>query len=261
MLINQNGMPIKFSNYANIHDKRKKTRGRQKVPMVKMANENNLQVTFSKRRAGLFNKAIELSTLCGAEIGIIDVRIIVFSPGKKVFSFGHPSIETVIDRYLSGNNQAHPSPTMQLIESHRNANIRDLNNQLTQVMNQLEMEKKRGEELKRIRNLSSDKFWWEKPIDELDLAQLQLLKASMEDLRQNVTNMIRIQNSEARLQFLGLSSNQAIAMSSFGINNEVFNPDRIMNNHGQGFNNHSQGFNNPGFNNHSRGFNNHCHSL
>ncbi|XP_065855048.1 agamous-like MADS-box protein AGL62 [Euphorbia lathyris] len=229
---------------ATTEKKRKKTRGRQKVPMVKMANENNLQVTFSKRRAGLFNKASELSTLCGAEIGII-----VFSPGKKVFSFGHPSVETVIDRYLSGNNQAHPSPTMQLIESHRNANIRDLNNQLTQVMNQLEMEKKRGEELKRIRKLSSEKFWWEKQIDELDLAQLQLLKASMEDLRKNVRNMIQIQNSEARLQFLGLSSNQAIAMSSFGIKNEVFNPDRIMNNHGQRFNNHSQGFNNPGFNN------------
>ncbi|XP_065855049.1 agamous-like MADS-box protein AGL62 [Euphorbia lathyris] len=212
---------------ATTEKKSKKTRGRQKIPMVKMANENNLQVTFSKRRAGLFNKASELSTLCGAEIGII-----VFSPGKKVFSFGHPSIETVIDRYLSGKNQAHPSPTMQLIESHRNANIRDLNNQLTQVMNQLEMEKKRGEELKRIRKLSSEKFWWEKPIDELDLPQLQLLKASMEDLRQNVkdqADMILIQNSQNRLQFLGSGSNQP--MRSFETNNGVSN----------------QGFDNQGF--------------
>lgn len=71
----------------------KKSKGRQKVEMVKMPNESNLQVTFSKRRTGLFKKASELCTLCGA-----DIAIIVFSPGKKVFSFGHPCVETIVDR-------------------------------------------------------------------------------------------------------------------------------------------------------------------
>ncbi|KAM3377356.1 hypothetical protein P3S68_009769 [Capsicum galapagoense] len=66
------------------------SRGRKKVEIVKMKNESNMQVTFSKRRAGLFKKASELCTLCGAEIAIV-----VFSPGKanKVYSFGHPSVE------------------------------------------------------------------------------------------------------------------------------------------------------------------------
>ncbi|RHN80355.1 putative transcription factor MADS-type1 family [Medicago truncatula] len=61
-----------------------------------MSNESNLQVTFSKHCNGLFKKASELCTLCGAYIALI-----VFSPSEKVFSFGHPNVDTVIDRYLS----------------------------------------------------------------------------------------------------------------------------------------------------------------
>ncbi|KEH34709.1 MADS-box transcription factor family protein [Medicago truncatula] len=56
-----------------------------------MSNESNLQVTFSKRHSGLFKKASELCTLCGAY-----VTLIIFSPSEKVFSFGQPSVETVI---------------------------------------------------------------------------------------------------------------------------------------------------------------------
>lgn len=92
-----------------------------------MSKESNLQVTFSKRRSGLFKKASELSTLCGAEIAII-----VFSPGNRVFSFGHPGVETIIDRYFT-RNPPQNSGTMQLIEAHRNATVRELNMQLTQV--------------------------------------------------------------------------------------------------------------------------------
>ncbi|XWS62494.1 hypothetical protein CRYUN_Cryun06bG0015900 [Craigia yunnanensis] len=74
----------------------KKSLGRQKVEMMKMGKDSNLQVTFSKRRTGLFKKASELCTLCGAEIAIV-----VFSPGKKVFYLGHPELGKVINRYLS----------------------------------------------------------------------------------------------------------------------------------------------------------------
>lgn len=107
----------------------KKSKGRQKIEMVKMKNESNLQVTFSKRRSGLFKKASELCTLCGAEIAMI-----VFSPGRKVFSFGHPNVETVIDRLFNNN----PQPllqhnNMQLGEAHRNSVVRDLNDRLTKV--------------------------------------------------------------------------------------------------------------------------------
>ncbi|KAL5075065.1 hypothetical protein RYX36_014049 [Vicia faba] len=64
--------------------------------MKKISNESNLQVTFSRRRSRLFKKTSELSTLCDAQISLV-----VFSPSEKLFSFGHPNIDTVIDRYLS----------------------------------------------------------------------------------------------------------------------------------------------------------------
>ncbi|KAL7236355.1 hypothetical protein ACSBR1_019605 [Camellia fascicularis] len=61
-----------------------------------MENESNLEVTFSKRRSGLFKKASEFSILCGAEVGII-----VFSSGKKAYSFGQTTVDIIIDRFLS----------------------------------------------------------------------------------------------------------------------------------------------------------------
>ncbi|XP_057493242.1 formin-like protein 7 [Actinidia eriantha] len=158
----------------------KKTRGRQRVAMEKMENESNLQVTFSKRRSGLFKKASELSILCGAE-----VCIIVFSPGNKAFSFGHPSVDAVIDRFLTGN-QAPPNATNQLVEAHRNVAVQDLNARLMQVQETLEAERKRGAELDQERAESRSQRPWEAPIDELGLEQLEQLKAAMENLRDNV---------------------------------------------------------------------------
>ncbi|XP_042006054.1 myocyte-specific enhancer factor 2-like [Salvia splendens] len=75
------------------NEQRRKGKGRQKIEMAKIENDTNLQVTFSKRRAGVFKKASELSTLCGAECALV-----VYSPGDKPHSFGHPSVEVVTTR-------------------------------------------------------------------------------------------------------------------------------------------------------------------
>ncbi|CAN1127875.1 Agamous-like MADS-box protein AGL62 [Linum perenne] len=71
--------------------------GRQKIAIRKIEKKSNLQVTFSKRRNGLMNKATELSILCGAQVAVI-----AFSPCDKVFSFGFPDTDSVIQRYTDG---------------------------------------------------------------------------------------------------------------------------------------------------------------
>ncbi|XP_057972692.1 agamous-like MADS-box protein AGL61 [Malania oleifera] len=76
---------------------KKQSAGRKKIPIRKITTKSNLQVSFSKRRAGLFKKAAELCILCGAEIAVI-----VTSPGNKFFSFGHPSVDAVVNRYTTG---------------------------------------------------------------------------------------------------------------------------------------------------------------
>ncbi|OWM64770.1 hypothetical protein CDL15_Pgr028487 [Punica granatum] len=77
----------------------KPSKGRKKIEIKRIANKSNQQVTFSKRRTGMFKKASELSILCGAQVAII-----VFSPVHKIFCFGHPSVEAVLNRYLHGSN-------------------------------------------------------------------------------------------------------------------------------------------------------------
>ncbi|KAK7280230.1 hypothetical protein RJT34_25292 [Clitoria ternatea] len=160
---------------------KKSSLGRQKIPIEKIPKKSHLQVTFSKRRSGLFKKASELCTLCGVEIAIV-----VFSPADKAFSFGHPEVESLIDRYMMTRNPPQESSAHHLVEAHRNANVRDLNVQLTQLFNHLEIEKKRGEELDHVRKARQRQFWWESPVDDLGLHELLQVKASIEDLKKNV---------------------------------------------------------------------------
>ncbi|XVE49484.1 hypothetical protein DITRI_Ditri01bG0085900 [Diplodiscus trichospermus] len=66
---------------------------RQKIQIKKIDNTAARQVTFSKRRRGLFKKAHELSTLCDAEIALI-----VFSATGKLFEYSSTSTGQVIQR-------------------------------------------------------------------------------------------------------------------------------------------------------------------
>lgn len=55
---------------------------REKIKIKKIDNITARQVTFSKRRRGLFKKAEELSVLCDAEVALI-----IFSATGKLFEY------------------------------------------------------------------------------------------------------------------------------------------------------------------------------
>ncbi|CAH8263443.1 unnamed protein product [Arabidopsis lyrata] len=150
--------------------------GRQKIPLVKIKKESHRQVTFSKRRASLFKKASELCTLmCGAEIAII-----VFSPAQKPFSFKHTSVESVLDRHLSQNNL----PSTQTQQHRGNvAPSCELNLRLTEILNESEEEKKKGQAMEDMRKVSARRpmiNWWEAPVEEMNMVQLQEMKSALE---------------------------------------------------------------------------------
>ncbi|XP_038718071.1 MADS-box protein JOINTLESS-like isoform X2 [Tripterygium wilfordii] len=67
---------------------------RQKIKIKKIDNITARQVTFSKRRRGLFKKAEELSVLCDAEVALI-----VFSATGKLFDFASSSMKHMLSRY------------------------------------------------------------------------------------------------------------------------------------------------------------------
>ncbi|XP_051146719.1 MADS-box protein AGL24-like isoform X2 [Andrographis paniculata] len=67
---------------------------RQKIQIKKIDNLTARQVTFSKRRRGLFKKAQELSTLCDA-----DIALIVFSATGKLFDYSSSSMKQLVQRH------------------------------------------------------------------------------------------------------------------------------------------------------------------
>ncbi|KAJ4834151.1 hypothetical protein Tsubulata_051335 [Turnera subulata] len=194
--------------------------GRKKLELVKIPKASNLMVTFSKRKSGLFKKASELATLCGAEVGII-----LFSPGRKVFSFGHPSVEQVVDRFLSGTTRK-TSGAIQLLEAHRSVMIRDLNMELTRVQEDLEMEKRRGEDLQRLCRAGQFRHWWQRPVEDLDLQQLEELQGALQQLKAQAgkqAEKVLFQSGNISGSSFGSSSNGPVF--PYNPNNTVFNPN------------------------------------
>ncbi|KAG2372200.1 Agamous-like MADS-box protein [Vigna angularis] len=68
--------------------------GRGKIEIKRIDNASSRQVTFSKRRTGLFKKAQELSILCDSEVAVI-----VFSNTGKLFEFSSSGMMRTLSRY------------------------------------------------------------------------------------------------------------------------------------------------------------------
>ncbi|XP_019173225.1 PREDICTED: MADS-box protein JOINTLESS-like [Ipomoea nil] len=86
---------------------------RTKIEIKKIDNLTARQVTFSKRRRGLFKKAQELSTLCDVDIGLI-----VFSATGKLCHYSNSNMEEVITRHSMHIEKVEcvehqPSPSLQ----------------------------------------------------------------------------------------------------------------------------------------------------
>ncbi|CAH8354204.1 unnamed protein product [Eruca vesicaria subsp. sativa] len=69
--------------------------GRKKLEIKRIENKSSRQVTFSKRRNGLIEKARQLSVLCDASIGLL-----VVSASDKLYSFSSgDKLDRILDRY------------------------------------------------------------------------------------------------------------------------------------------------------------------
>ncbi|KAJ0087012.1 hypothetical protein Patl1_08652 [Pistacia atlantica] len=115
---------------------------REKIKIKKIDSVTARQVTFSKRRRGLFKKAEELSVLCDAEVALI-----IFSATGKLFEYcSASSMKDMISRYnLHSNNIGkldQPSLELQLENSNHirlSKEVADKSHELRQM---------RGEDLK-----------------------------------------------------------------------------------------------------------------
>ncbi|XP_016167141.1 MADS-box protein AGL24 isoform X2 [Arachis ipaensis] len=73
---------------------------RQKIKIKMIDNITARQVTFSKRRRGIFKKAQELSVLCDAEVALI-----IFSATGRLFEYASSSMKDITARYAQHTHE------------------------------------------------------------------------------------------------------------------------------------------------------------
>ncbi|KAK3205526.1 hypothetical protein Dsin_019572 [Dipteronia sinensis] len=162
----------------------KKTKGKQKIEIKRIEDDNDRLVTFTKRRSGIFKKASEIVTLTGAEIGVI-----VFSPTGKTYSFGHPSIDAISNCFLGVN----PEPNNNVnpfYKARRQARINELNERHQNLLGQLDNLKVRGKMFKEITKEKNTQDWWEAPIHEMNLKEVLEMGVKFEELSKFLLNKL-----------------------------------------------------------------------
>ncbi|PVH35840.1 hypothetical protein PAHAL_7G290300 [Panicum hallii] len=107
--------------------------GRGKVELKKIENPTNRQVTFSKRRMGLFKKANELAILCDAQIGVI-----IFSGSGRMYEYSSSPwrIANIFDRYLKAPSTRFEEMDIQQKIIQEMTRMKDERNRLRIIMGQ-----------------------------------------------------------------------------------------------------------------------------
>nr|WGH28765.1 short vegetative phase [Mangifera indica] len=204
---------------------------REKIKIKKIDNVTARQVTFSKRRRGLFKKAEELSVLCDAEVALI-----IFSATGKLFEYcSASSMKDTISRYnLHSNNIGkldQPSLELQLENSNYiklSKEVADKSHQLRQMRGEdlqglnieelQQLEKMLESGLARVIETKGDRI--KNEISSLERKGAQLLEENRL-LKQRVVNLYNgkrlvLADSEIAIQEEGMSSESATNVCSCG---------------------------------------------
>ncbi|XP_031282840.1 MADS-box protein SVP-like [Pistacia vera] len=202
---------------------------REKIKIKKIDNVTARQVTFSKRRRGLFKKAEELSVLCDAEVALI-----IFSATGKLFEYcSASSMKDTISRHnLHSNNIGNldqPSLELQLENSNHirlSKEVADKSHELRQMQGEdlkglnleelQQLEKMLESGLGRVLETKSERIMSE--ISSLERKGAQLLEENRQ-LKQKVANLYNgkslvLADSEISIQEEGLSSESATNVCS-----------------------------------------------
>ncbi|CAM8917141.1 unnamed protein product [Rhodiola kirilowii] len=198
--------------------KRKKSKGRQKIEIKKIQKPDQRQVTFSKRRTGLFKKAGELSVLCGAEVAVI-----VFSEGSKPYTFGHPNVDKVVDKYLNNGGNGNGDHMMVMpcggssfvAQTHtvldqdfynndnKRSHLNQLNKCYLEASKELEEERQKGKTAEGSRSCNNEVYLLDEDIEGMCLEELEEYLKSMQEMRAKVVDQLEqvtIKDQETQLK-------------------------------------------------------------
>ena len=134
----------------------------------------------------------------------------MLSPGKKPFAFGYPSVDTVIERYLSENTKEGGLVINTSTSTGHHRAVQESRREYVEALAKKEEETKRVEMLKEGGEVGfgSDRFWWDRSLEGMGMEELEQYVASMEELKKNVgvrvDELAKASNSPSR--FLDLDS-------------------------------------------------------
>ncbi|WOH14880.1 hypothetical protein DCAR_0934408 [Daucus carota subsp. sativus] len=136
---------------------------RRSVEIKKIEDRSKRQVTFTKRRQGLFKKAGELHSKCNA-----DVAVIAFSLAGNAYAFGDPSVPSVLDRYYKAAAAPPENPAPVAGES-------------------TAAERKVGEMLEKVvETRDGGQRAWDREVDKLGFGEIEEVKIAMEEMKKRI---------------------------------------------------------------------------
>ncbi|PHU07966.1 hypothetical protein BC332_24455 [Capsicum chinense] len=145
---------------------RKKTTGRQKIPLVRIEKDANRYSAFSKRRSGLYKKASEL-----VRENDVDLGIFLSSPADKAYAFVHPTQNAIIDRFINSETDLGE----QIVAKNSRNKVNQLNERLNELDKREEIAKERLFSLSQ-KNKIREKGRWES-IDHLNADDVMKFQA------------------------------------------------------------------------------------
>lgn len=162
---------------------------REKRRDIKQIPERNCRhVTLCKRRAGIFKKAGELCVVTGAECAIL-----CESYGGRVYAFGHPNVEYVVDKYLGDKSSSELPEKNSETDLNSPCMHEELKKQYSEISKEIEIEKSISANATGGKNDNSDNvekdidvFWWQQPFEDLEIEELEQYISSMEILMNKV---------------------------------------------------------------------------
>uniref|UniRef100_A0ACD5YJF0 Uncharacterized protein n=1 Tax=Avena sativa TaxID=4498 RepID=A0ACD5YJF0_AVESA len=160
--------------------------GRHRIEMSLRPDKTSRQVTFSKRRSGLFKKCSELSLVCGA-----DVVCIVFSEAGNLFALGSPSVDAVLRRYAPLHAPVAAADDDAGVDDDREA-LEEVCRAREVATEQVAAESARmdliGDEV--VKAQGGRRFWWEADTEALGEAELPEFARALGRLRDNVSRHV-----------------------------------------------------------------------
>ncbi|XVF17975.1 hypothetical protein REPUB_Repub10bG0171600 [Reevesia pubescens] len=182
--------------------------GRGKIEIKRIENATNRQVTYSKRRNGLFKKAQELTVLCDAKVSLI-----MFSSTGKFHEFISPNISTkaFFDLYQkTSGTDLWNSHYEKMQENYRR--LKEINEKIRREIRQ---------------RMGGD-------LDDLNIKELQALEAKMDSslvaVRDRKYHVIKTQTDTHRKKVRNLEERHANLV--FNLEAQLEHQDGIVENEG-----------------------------